>query len=75
MIEIETSKLLPIVLPEERSELVTKVRIALNVAGDDRLDAPLQEILKGLQRRYDIPAVGCINIATLDALAVAPPEW
>ena len=75
MIEIETSKLLPIVLPEERSELVTKVRIALNVAGDDRLDAPLQEILKGLQHRYDIPAVGCINIATLDALAVAPPEW
>jgi len=49
--------------------------VALNVAGDDVLDAPLQEMLKGLQRRYDIPAVGCINIATLDALAVAPPEW
>ena len=63
------------VLPNDRSELVTKVRVALNVAGDDLLDAPLQEMLKGLQRRYDIPAVGCINIATLDALAVAPPEW
>lgn len=68
-------KLIPLVLPDDRSELVTKVRVALNVAGDDLLDAPLQEMLKGLQRRYDIPAVGCINIATLDALAVAPPEW
>lgn len=68
-------KLIPLVNPGERSELVTQVRIALNVAGDDLLDAPLQEMLKGLQHRYDIPAVGCINIATLDALAVAPPEW
>ena len=75
MIEIETSKLIPIVSPEERSELVTKVRVALNVAGDDLLDAPLQEMLKGLQHRLGIPVVGCINIATLDALAVAPPEW
>jgi hypothetical protein len=72
---IDASKLLPIVSPEERSELVTQVRIALNVAGDDLLDAPLQEILRGLQHRIGIPAVGCINIATLDALAVAPPEW
>lgn len=62
-------------MPDDRSELVEKVRIALNVAGDDRLDAPLQEILRGLQRRLGIPAVGCINLATLDALAVAPPEW
>jgi hypothetical protein len=68
-------KYLALVQPEERSPLVTQVRVALNVAGDDRLDAPLQELLKGLQHRYDIPAVGCINIATLDALAVAPPEW
>jgi hypothetical protein len=68
-------KLIPLVNPGERSELVTQVRVALNVAGDDLLDAPLQEMLKGLQHRYDIPAVGCINIATLDALAVAPPEW
>ena len=72
---IDASKLLPIVSPEERSGLVTQVRIALNVAGDDLLDAPLQEILRGLQHRIGIPAVGCINIATLDALAVAPPEW
>jgi hypothetical protein len=72
---MDTNKLLTLVGPDERSELVTKVRIALNVAGDDVLDAPLQEMLKGLQRRLDIPAVGCINIATLDALAVAPPEW
>jgi L-alanine-DL-glutamate epimerase-like enolase superfamily enzyme len=70
-----TGKLISLVEPEERSELVTQVRIALNVAGDDRLDAPLQELLRGLQHRLGIPAVGCINIATLDALAVAPPEW
>lgn len=68
-------KLISLVNPGERSELVTQVRIALNIAGDDLLDAPLQETLKGLQHRYNIPAVGCINIATLDALAVAPPEW
>jgi hypothetical protein len=68
-------KLISLVNPGERSELVTQVRVALNVAGDDLLDAPLQEMLKGLQHRHDIPAVGCINIATLDALAVAPPEW
>jgi len=41
---MDTNKLLTLVGPDERSELV-------------------------------IPAVGCINIATLDALAVAPPEW
>jgi hypothetical protein len=69
------NNLIPLVLPEERSELVTQVRVALNVAGDDLLDAPLQELLRGLQHRIGIPAVGCINIATLDALAVAPPEW
>ena len=40
-------KYLPLVQPEERSPLVTQVRVALNVAGDDRLDAPLQELLKG----------------------------
>jgi hypothetical protein len=68
-------KLISLVNPGERSEIVTQVRVALNVAGDDLLDAPLQEMLKGLQHRHDIPAVGCINIATLDALAVAPPEW
>jgi hypothetical protein len=67
--------LITLVQPEERSPLVTQVRVALNVAGDDLLDAPLQEVLRGLQRRIDIPAVGCINKATLDALAVAPPEW
>ncbi len=72
---METNRLLPIVFPEERSELVDKVRVALNIAGDDMLDAPLQEILKGLQRRMGIPADGRINLATLDALAVAPPEW
>lgn len=38
-------KYIALVLPEERSPLVTQVRVALNVAGDDRLDAPLQEIL------------------------------
>lgn len=45
------------------------------MAGDDVLDAPLAEVLKGLQHQLSIPAVGCINLATLDALAVAPPEW
>lgn len=72
---METNKLIPLVYPDERSELVNQVRVALNVAGDDLLDAPLQEMLKGLQLRLGIPVVGCINIATLDALAVAPPEW
>jgi hypothetical protein len=72
---MEENKLLPLVIPGERSELVNQVRLALNVAGDDVLDAPLAELLRGLQHSLSIPAVGCINIATLDALAVAPPEW
>jgi hypothetical protein len=72
---MEQNKLLPLVIPGERSELVNQVRLALNVAGDDVLDAPLAELLRGLQHSLSIPAVGCINIATLDALAVAPPEW
>jgi hypothetical protein len=72
---MEQNKLISLVSPGERHPLVNAVRVALNVAGDDVLDAPLAEILKGLQHRLSIPAVGCINLATLDALAVAPPEW
>jgi len=72
---VDVNKLITIVSPDQRSELVTQVRVALNVAGDDLLDAPLAEVLRGLQHRIGIPAVGCINQATLDALAVAPPEW
>lgn len=72
---MEQNKLISLVGPGERHPLVTSVRVALNVAGDDVLDAPLSETLKGLQRSLSIPAVGCINLATLDALAVAPPEW
>lgn len=72
---MEQNKLISLVSPGERHPLVTSVRVALNVAGDDVLDAPLSEILKGLQHSLSIPAVGCINLATLDALAVAPPEW
>lgn len=72
---MDTNSLIPLVEAGERSELVNAVRLALNVAGDDMLDAPLQETLRGLQHRIGIPAVGCINLATLDALAVTPPEW
>jgi len=72
---MEENKLISLVSPCERNPLVTQVRVALNIAGDDVLDAPLAEVLKGLQHTLSIPAVGCINLATLDALAVAPPEW
>jgi hypothetical protein len=72
---MEENKLISLVNPGERHPLVTAVRVALNIAGDDVLDAPLAEVLRGLQHRLSIPAVGCINLATLDALAVAPPEW
>ena len=72
---MEENKLISLVSPGERHALVTQVRVALNIAGDDVLDAPLSEVLRGLQHRLSIPAVGCINLATLDALAVAPPEW
>jgi hypothetical protein len=72
---MEENKLISLVSPGERHPLVTAVRVALNIAGDDVLDAPLAEVLRGLQHRLSIPAVGCINLATLDALAVAPPEW
>ena len=72
---MEQNKLISLVSPGERHPLVKEVRVALNIAGDDVLDAPLSEVIKGLQHRLSIPAVGCINLATLDALAVAPPEW
>jgi len=72
---MEQNKLISLVSPGERHPLVNAVRVALNIAGDDVLDAPLAEVLKGLQHQLSIPAVGCINLATLDALAVAPPEW
>jgi hypothetical protein len=72
---MQENKLISLVSPGERHPLVTAVRVALNIAGDDVLDAPLAEVLRGLQHRLSIPAVGCINLATLDALAVAPPEW
>jgi len=72
---MEQNKLISLVLPGERHPVVNEVRKALNIAGDDVLDAPLAEVLKGLQHNLSIPAVGCINLATLDALAVAPPEW
>ena len=68
-------KLISLVSPGERHPLVEEVRVALNIAGDDVLDAPLAEVLRGLQHKLSIPAVGCINLATLDALVVAPPEW
>jgi hypothetical protein len=72
---MEQNKLISLVSPGERHPLVNEVRVALNIAGDDVLDPALAEVLKGLQRSLSIPAVGCINLATLDALAVAPPEW
>jgi len=72
---MEQNKLITLVSPGERHPLVNAVRLALNIAGDDVLDAPLAEVLRGLQNMLSIPAVGCINLATLDALAVAPPEW
>ena len=72
---MEQNRLISLVSPGERHPLVEEVRVALNIAGDDVLDAPLAEVLRGLQHKLSIPAVGCINLATLDALAVAPPEW
>ena len=72
---MEQNKLISLVSPGERHPIVKEVRVALNIAGDDVLDAPLAEVLKGLQHTLSIPAVGCINLATLDALAVAPPKW
>jgi len=72
---MQENKLISLVSPGERHPLVEAVRVALNIAGDDVLDAPLAEVLRGLQHKLSIPAVGCINLATLDALAVAPPEW
>lgn len=72
---MQENKLISLVSPGERHPLVEAVRVALNIAGDDVLDASLAEVLRGLQHKLSIPAVGCINIATLDALAVAPPEW
>jgi len=61
---------IPLVNPDERDPLVLKVRRALNVRGDDLLDPPLQQMLRGFQRKSKLEVHGSIDAATLAALDI-----
>ena len=62
----------PLVSIGERSPLVVDVRERLNLLGDDLLDAPLAELLRGVQSAKHLPTSGCIDHATLDAIGIEP---
>lgn len=59
---------IPLVSDGEHSPIVLRVRERLNVSGGDVLDAPLQQMLRGLQQLNNIPATGCIDSGTLRLL-------
>jgi hypothetical protein len=61
---------LPIVSIGERHPAVRDVRDKLNLLGDDLLDAPLAEILRGVQSARNLPVSGCVDHATLSAVGL-----
>jgi hypothetical protein len=65
-----TESIIPIVSINERHDVVMAVREQLNLPGDDLLDAPLCEILRGVQSAKRLPVTGCIDHATLDAIGL-----
>lgn len=60
----------PLVNADERDPLVLQVRRALNIRGDDLLDLPLQQMLRGFQRKSKLEVHGSIDAATLAALGI-----
>jgi hypothetical protein len=60
--------IIPIVSIFETDPVVGRVREQLNLPGTDLLDAPLAEILRGVQSANSLPVTGCIDHATLDAI-------
>lgn len=62
--------IIPLVSLNESDPLVGRVREQLNIPGDDLLDAPLAEILRGVQSAKSLPVTGCIDHATLDAIGL-----
>ncbi len=63
---------LPIVSFGERSETVLKVREHLNLLGDDLLDAPLVELIRGVQSAKHLPVTGDLDHATLRVIGIEP---
>lgn len=63
----------PLVDLGQRDPLVSRVREAMNVRGDDLLDASLAELLRAVQLYHRIEISGNIDYATLDVLGISQP--
>lgn len=63
---------LPIVSFGEHSNVVLKVREHLNLLGDDLLDAPLAELIRGVQSAKHLPVTGDLDYATLRVIGIEP---
>lgn len=61
----------PLVVSGDRDPLVVKVRERLNIPGGDMLDAPLVEVLRGVQRARGCAAHGMIDEEILEALSLS----
>jgi hypothetical protein len=56
----------PLVVKGQTDPLVGKVRVALNVPGGNQLDAPLMEVVRGVQRANGISPHGELDEDTLN---------
>lgn len=63
---------LPIVSFGERNPIVLLVREHLNLLGDDLLDAPLVELIRGVQSAKHLPVTGDLDYATLEVIGIEP---
>lgn len=61
---------LPLVFEGETSPLVGRVRERLNLPGDNTLDRPMSEILRGIQRANGLQVHGLIDEDTLGVLSM-----
>ena len=57
--------LVPIVVSGQTHPLVSQVRKALNTTGDNTLDRPLMELIRGTQHANGMPAHGELDEQTL----------
>jgi hypothetical protein len=60
----------PVVVEGQRDRLVGRVRQVLNVTGDDVLDRPLIELVRGVQVANRMPGHGLLDEATLSLFGI-----
>jgi hypothetical protein len=62
---------LPLVFHGERSPWVSRVRERLNLPGEDLLDPPMVEVLRGIQKGNGLEVHGYIDEDTLAVLGMS----